>query len=760
MEFEVDSFDASVAAIAQLIGTTKDAFVDTVNSQKLANGKMRGSVVVRMPPERLDEFVLELRKTLAKAGELKGQRIGSQDVTKHYTDLESELKAHRTMESRLLQIMKEAKGTMKDLLAVEKDLGVYREKIEKIEGELRYYSNLAAMSTLTITLQEKEIRAAAAYTETERVSAGIEVEEVEKAYQTAQAAVRDMKGRILQAEMKQQAAGQFNAKLVFEISPDEAGPMRDRLRQLGNMVRLDIERVQKMDNGGLPTTDAKIRRGDTEFHVALYNLANVEPRETTMLTLVAADVPAAYQKLRAALAKLKTTMRNAALQENDKTRVEAGVDFDVRRIDEPAAQQALDAAGEVVFRRSLRQAEGNNLTDAKVRFTLRILSTSTIEPRETIHRLIAVPDVAAAYRRVQETVTAKEMQGQMKVATLQQTDRNNVNGTLDFVVRRSDDDAVRKLLDELGETLTRQSEQKLGDGVTDAKVRYDLRFVPETSVEARDQVEAKLAATDVPATYRKLRTLIDGLKGQIREASIQENDRVNIQASLTFVVNRADETAVQAALSDLGEVLNRTSKRRPESERVTNSKIEFALSLVSAAAEIKARKKFQIEEVVDKVDVRLAEFNDAVLKAGGRIVGVPRDEALKSGGARGSVIYEVPLAAVDGIVARIRAATLDNRFVQVVTEDASAPEGKLAIARINLKIATPDFLVTRDNGFDAQLRYGLSFALSWLITSATWLIAGLVFFLPWVLVIGAIVYLTRFFRRKPAAEPAATPPTA
>ncbi len=760
MEFEIDSFDASVASIVHLVSSTKEAFVATVNSQKLENGKMRGSVVVRMPPERLDEFVLELRKILGKFGDLKGQNIRSDDVSKKYTDLESELKAHRTMETRLLQIMKDGKGAVKDLLAVEKDLGVYREKIEKIEGELRYYANLAALSTLTITLQEKEIRAAAAYTETERVSSGIEVEDVEKAYQEAQAAIREMKGRISQAEMKQQAAGQFNAKLVFEIAPDQSGPMRDRLRQLGNMVRLEIDRVQKIENGGEPTKDGKIRRGDTEFNVALYNLANVEPRETTLLTLVAADVPAAYQKLRATLAKLKTTTRNATLQEQDKSTVIAVLDFDVRRVDEPAAIQAIEAAGEILNRQATRRAEGDNVTDAKTRFALRILSTAAIEPRETVRRLIAVPDVAAAYRRVQETVSAKEMQGQVRVATLQQIDRNNVTGQLDFVIRSSDDDAMRKLLDELGETLTRKSDRKIGDGVSDAKIRYEIAFIPETSVEARDQVEAKLAATDVPATYRKLRTLVEGLKGQIRGASIQENDRVNIQASLDVVVNRTDEAAVQSALADLGEVLNRTSKRRPEAERVTNSKIEFVLSLVSAAAEIKPRKEYQIEEIVDKVDARLAEFNDAVLKAGGRIVGVPRDEALKSGGARGSVIYEVPLAAVDGIVRRIREATLDNHFVQVVTENASAPEGKLAIARVNLTIATPDFLVARDNGFDPQLRYGLSVALSWLIRSSTWLIAGLVFFLPWVLVIGAIVWLTRLFRRTRPVEPTApqTPP--
>ena len=755
MEFEVDSFDNAVASIFRLISGTKEGFVATVNSEKLANGKMRGSVVVRMPPERLDEFVLELRKILAKAGDLKGQRIGSDDVTKQYTDMESELKAHRTMESRLLGILKDGKGPVKDLLAVEKDLGVYREKIEKIEGMLRYYSNLASLSTLTIQLQEKEIRAAAAYTETERVSSGVEVEDVEKAYQEAQAAVRELKGRISQAEMKQQAAGQFNARLVFEIAPEQAGPMRDRLRQLGNMVRLEIDRVQKVDNGGEPTKDGKIRRGDTEFNVSIYNLANVEPRETAMIIVVSADVPTAYRKLRDALGKLKTTTRNTALAVDKSVEV-ATHDFDVRRIDEPAAVQAIEAAGEVLARQVNRRAEGDNVTDAKVRFVLRILSVSAIEPRETVRRLIAVPDVAAAYRRLSETVAAKEIAAQMKTASLQQTDRTRVTGQLDFVIKTSDDEAVRKLLDELGETMTRQVDRKIGDGVTDAKIRYDVRLIPETSVEARDQVDAKVAAEDVPTTYRKLRTLAEALKGQVREANIQENDRVNVTAKLTLVVNRADEAAMQAALSELGELLRRSTSARPESERVTNTKVEIRVELVSAAIEIKPRREFVIEEIVDKVDRRLSEFNAAVVNAKGRIIGRPRDESLKSGAVKGEAVYDVPLAMVDGIVRKIHDAAADNRFVQKVTEDASAPEGKLAIARIHLTIATPEYLVPRDSGFGAQLHTGLSIALSWLITSASWLIAGMVFFLPWIIAIVVVLWVVRRFRRTPVIE---TPPT-
>ena len=119
----------------------------TVSSDKLPNGKVKGSIAVRVPPEHLDSLVLDLRKELGKAGELKGQRIGSQDITKQYTDLESRLRAARTMETRLLQIIKEGKGEIKQLLEAEKELGVWRTRIEECEGELRYYGNLVSLST-------------------------------------------------------------------------------------------------------------------------------------------------------------------------------------------------------------------------------------------------------------------------------------------------------------------------------------------------------------------------------------------------------------------------------------------------------------------------------------------------------------------------------------------------------------------------------------------------------------------------------------
>src|SRR5262249_21374203 len=129
IEFEIESFDAAVVSVNKLIGSIKNGYVVTKNGERQANGKVKGSVVVRMPPEALDGFIADLVRELGKVGELRSQRIGSQDVTRQYVDLEGRLKSARTMEQRLLQIIKDGKGEIKQLLDAEVQLGVTRTKI-------------------------------------------------------------------------------------------------------------------------------------------------------------------------------------------------------------------------------------------------------------------------------------------------------------------------------------------------------------------------------------------------------------------------------------------------------------------------------------------------------------------------------------------------------------------------------------------------------------------------------------------------------
>src|SRR5690348_1923097 len=132
---------------------------------------------------------------------------------------------------------------------------------------------------------------------------GIEVEDVDKARQQALAAVTDAKGRITKAEFKQYPGGQYSALLHFEVPPGAAGPLRDRLKQLGTVARLEIDRLQQTEGGSGPAADAKSKRNDSQFIVALYNLVNVAPRETVNVKLVSDDVEAVYRALLARVTK-------------------------------------------------------------------------------------------------------------------------------------------------------------------------------------------------------------------------------------------------------------------------------------------------------------------------------------------------------------------------------------------------------------------------------------------------------------------------
>lgn len=394
VEFEVASFDPAVAAVTRLVNKIQGAFVATIDSDKLANGKVRGSIVVRVPPESLDGLVLDLRVELGKMGELLTQRIGSQDITKQYYDLESRLKAARTMETRLLKIIQEGKGEIKDLLLAEKELGVWRTRIEEFEGEMRYYATQVALSTLTIGLTEKNITTAAEVVESERVQTGIEVEDVEKAQRSVLDAVAEAKGRVTRSELKLHGAGQLNALMHFEVEPDKAGPIRDRLQQLGNVVRLEVDRLQKVEGKGtMPAEQGKVKRGPTQFLVSLYNLANIAPRETQVVKVAATDVPAAYAGLRAAVEKASGRVVHAQLNEQDQRNVSAQLYFDVKRPEDAALQSTLGELGEILSRQVSRAPQGENVTDAKVLFRVDLVGIANIPPRETVTLALETTDV-------------------------------------------------------------------------------------------------------------------------------------------------------------------------------------------------------------------------------------------------------------------------------------------------------------------------------------------------------------------------------
>lgn len=561
IEFEVESFDSALATVTQLVTKIKGAFVGTVNSDKLPNGKVRGSIIVRTPPEFLDNLVLDLRKELGKGGELKSVKLNAADVTKQYTDTESRLRAARAMETRLLAIIKDGKGEIKQLLEAEKELGNWRTKIEESEGELRYYANLAALSTLTITLQEKEIRAAVGVTENERVQAGVEVEDVDKTYQALMKEVIDAKGRVTKSEVRLLAAGQYDATLNFEVAPEASGTVRDRLRQIGRVARLEIDRQQQADGAVVPK-DAKVKRGDTQFFVKLYNLANIAPRETATIAVAAPDVATAYNSIRDALAKASARVQNAQLNETDKNNITAQLDFDIKRTDEGAIRTALAAAGESLSRQVVRAPESDSVTDTKIAYKVSLSAAARLRPRDSITLQIAVNDVPAAYNALRQAAAAGK--GRIFTSQLNENDKQNVNASLDFDVQRTDESAVKTALESSGETVSRQIARAAeNEAATDSKVFYSVKLLPANGLKPRETTVLGLEVPDVDQAMAVFIAQLNEVKGRQIDAKSGRERGGKSTAKLVYEVPLATASGLVERFKSAGTVRVLNTSRDP-----------------------------------------------------------------------------------------------------------------------------------------------------------------------------------------------------
>jgi hypothetical protein len=111
------------------------------------------NITVRVPADRLND-AMETIKSLVedRLRDVKVENVSGQDVTKEYTDLNSRLKNLEETEVQLREIMASAVKT-EDVLAVYRELTGIREQIEVIQGQVQYYEEAAALSSIAVVLR-------------------------------------------------------------------------------------------------------------------------------------------------------------------------------------------------------------------------------------------------------------------------------------------------------------------------------------------------------------------------------------------------------------------------------------------------------------------------------------------------------------------------------------------------------------------------------------------------------------------------------
>lgn len=110
------------------------------------------SVTIRVPAERLDEALEEIKNG---AVEIQSENRSGQDVTAEYVDLKSRLKTYQSAEKELTELMENAQNT-DEVVNIFNQLMYYREQIEIIQGQIKYYEEAAALSAVSVRLVAEE----------------------------------------------------------------------------------------------------------------------------------------------------------------------------------------------------------------------------------------------------------------------------------------------------------------------------------------------------------------------------------------------------------------------------------------------------------------------------------------------------------------------------------------------------------------------------------------------------------------------------
>jgi anti-sigma factor RsiW len=380
VELEIVAFDDAIQKITAFANEEK-GYVATTSSEKQANGKLKGEIVVKVLPENLDRFLQKVR-TL---GDLKNQTLGTEDVTKAYFDTDARLKNARVMEQRLIEMLKTKTGKVADLLQVEKELGRVREEIEKMQGELKYWDSQVQFATVTISLAEKDMEEPAAFLLKERAQLALYAPEVEKVYNDIKG-LASSKVQITNAQLDRDYSGRVSARVSMLIAPEESNAVIGRVKGFGRVENYQVQTERIAQGGSGMSENAKTKRDKVELNVTISREEQEQAFQQTSLRIRTSSVDEKSKQLRELTEKQNGRVRSSSFSRDPDGREVADVSLRVPMKNYSALMQSLDSLGkveDVSVQRQDRTGAQVDEANAPADISIRVYSQGNIVSSET-----------------------------------------------------------------------------------------------------------------------------------------------------------------------------------------------------------------------------------------------------------------------------------------------------------------------------------------------------------------------------------------
>lgn len=123
-----------------------DAIILNSNISRYADTD-EAQILVKVKPQ----YFMTLLDELASIGHIESKSITEEDVTEEYYDVQARLANARKVQDRLYGILNKT-NKVEDILKVEREIERVGEKIEMMEGRIKYYDSMVDYSRISITI--------------------------------------------------------------------------------------------------------------------------------------------------------------------------------------------------------------------------------------------------------------------------------------------------------------------------------------------------------------------------------------------------------------------------------------------------------------------------------------------------------------------------------------------------------------------------------------------------------------------------------
>jgi glycine cleavage system regulatory protein len=569
LDLEVKSYQS---AIDQVTALTRAAggYVDTSNSQRGGNGKLQGTVVVKILPENLDAFLFKLRDL----GEVQNQSVSTDDVTKEYFDTQARLVNSQKMELQLQDLLKRENGKVSDLLAVERELGRVRGEIEQMQGQLKLYDFQVQYATVTMNVAEKDLNQAAAYLLKEQDDFALFATDVEATFQKARTAADDFKTQVLVANLQHNSGTDVSAELTVMVPPDQVEHFLTTIRGLGRVANFTRQTQRVAKDGGDSSQPADQTRTDKDkVQVHLVIKSDDDTRKQVAVVIVAKQVDDALDMAKAAtLASTGAQILGSTLSTTPDGVSKAQLSVRVPGKEYTTLMDAFRALGRQAslnIQRNDSSGPGASGDDVPVIVSLSL--TDQEVPVQVTDLLLVTPNVDEKSQQIKKDAATAGIE--VKASNFGGQPNGSHLARLTLMLPMGKYAAYVETLKKLGrvQSLSVQRNDRSGNAADDAPAQITLALTDDDPPVQITQVS--LVANDVDAQAQQIKKQAGDAGVEIKSSSFQRQPDGTELAQMTLRLPLGHYPAFLTTLQQAGKTESLSVQRddRPDQARPDDS---------------------------------------------------------------------------------------------------------------------------------------------------------------------------------------------